>query len=83
MKVTVRTIKNGSPGTLEDVVYQAIGAVLWEDDWVRLMPLDSRIQQISYRKELVFAVIEEKDPDETATPFYGTKEEQKHEDPRD
>ena len=61
MKVTVRTIKNGSPGTLEDVVYQAIGAVLWEDDWVRLMPLDSRIQQISYRKELVFAVIEEKE----------------------
>lgn len=61
MKVIVKVIKSGAFGAIEDVVYYAIGAVLWEDDWVRLVPLDSRIQQISYRKELVFAVIEEKE----------------------
>ena len=74
MKVTVKLIKGdmktargkGTGATasliyIEDVVYIGIGTVLWEDDWVRLLPLDSRIQQISYRKELVFAVIEEKE----------------------
>lgn len=66
MKVTIKTIKNGPPVTLEDVVYVAIGDVIWESDWVRLLPLDSRIQQISYRKDLVFAVIEEKENHEDA-----------------
>jgi len=74
MKVTVKLIKgdmktargkgSGAAASLiyiEDVVYFGIGSVLWEDGWVRLLPLDSRVQQISYRKELVFAVIEEKE----------------------
>ncbi len=61
MKVIVKTIKDASYGRIEDVVYHAIGDVIWESDWVRLIPLDSRVKQISYRKELVFAVIEEKE----------------------
>ncbi len=72
MKVTVKLVKGdmktargkgiGAAASLiyiEDVVYCGIGSVLWEDNWVRLLPLNSRVQQVSYRKDLVFAVIEE------------------------
>ena len=80
MKVTVKLISKltAERALVEDVIYKGFGytsireeihsgiaKVLWEDDWVRLVPLDSKIQQISYRKDLVFAVIEEEDTDDT------------------
>lgn len=63
MKVTVKLTKGFEAGTchLYEETHKGIGMVLWEDDRVRLIFLDSKIQQISYRKDLVFAVIEEEE----------------------
>lgn len=56
MKVTVKIIKEGK---LKTITYKGIQTVLWEDSWVRLVWVNSRVQRVSYRKELVFAIIEE------------------------
>lgn len=58
MKVTVKVFRDNA---IKDEIYKGIAMVLWDDDWVRLIPLDSTIQQISYRKDLVFAVIQEEE----------------------
>jgi len=58
MKVLVKIIEGKK---LKTIIHKGIGTVLWEDSWVRLVPINSQIQCISYRKEMVFAVIEEKD----------------------
>lgn len=64
-EIRVRSGKRARPTYssmyIEDVVYHAISSVLWDGDWVRLVPIDSRVQQVSYRKDLVFAVVEEKE----------------------
>jgi hypothetical protein len=63
MKVTVKLTKRFEERTchIYEEIHEGIAMVLWEDDRVRLVFLDSKIQQISYRKDLVFAVIEEEE----------------------
>ena len=63
MKVTIKLTKGFEAGTchIYEEIHKGIAVVLWEDDRVRLVFLDSVIQQISYRKDLVFAVIEEEE----------------------
>ena len=61
MKVTVKLTKGFKAGTchIYEETHKGIAVVLWEDDRVRLVFLDSKI--LSYRKDLVFAVIEEQE----------------------
>jgi hypothetical protein len=63
MKVTLKLVRRANQSTIyiKEEVHKGIGLILYHGDWLILIPLDSRIQQISYRKELVFAVIEEKE----------------------
>jgi len=71
MKVTIKVIHGETTGNykkvkhkkiyLEDEVHYGIARVRWESDRVILISLDAKIQQISYRKDLVFAVIEEEE----------------------
>lgn len=63
MKVTVKLAKNIRSGMccIKEIRHKGIRSVLWEDDWVRLVPLAAKVKQISYRKDLVFAVIEEEE----------------------
>ena len=67
MKVTVKLTKGFEAGTchIYEEIHKGVAMVLWEDDRVRLVFLDAEIHQISYRKDLVFAVIEEEDTDDT------------------
>lgn len=63
MKVTLKLVKRFITQTtyLKKVKHKGIAFVEYHDDWIILVPLDSEINRVSYRKELVFAVIEEKE----------------------
>lgn len=63
MKVTLKLVKRFTTHTtyLKEVEHKGIAFVEYHNDWIILVPLDPEIDRISYRKELVFAVIEEKE----------------------
>lgn len=63
MKVILKLVRKSTTQTtcLEEVEHKGIAFVEYHNDWIVLVPLDSEINRISYRKELVFAVIEEKE----------------------
>jgi len=68
MKVTLKLVKRFTSQTTylqevehKEVEHKGIAFVEYHKDWIILVPLDSEVNRISYRKELVFAVIEEKE----------------------
>ncbi|MGB3479427.1 MAG: hypothetical protein WBB67_09725 [bacterium] len=63
MKVTLKLVRRFTAQTtyLKEVEHKGIAFVEYQNDWIILVPLDSEVNRISYRKELVFAVIEEKE----------------------
>ena len=66
MKVTLKLVKRFTTQTtyLKEVEHKGIAFVEYHKDWIILVPLDSEVNRISYRKELVFAFIEEKEDDD-------------------
>ena len=63
MKVRLKLVRRLTARTcyIKEVEHEGIAFVYYHSDWVILVPLDPKIQQISYRKDLVFAVVEEKE----------------------
>lgn len=60
MKVKVRLLEKG---TLVTKTYRGIAYVSWQDDRVILVPeVKSKTTQITFRKELVAVVVEEREP---------------------
>jgi len=66
MKVTLKLVKRSTTRSvyLKEVEHKGIAFVEYHSDWIILIPLDSKINQISYRKDLVFSVVEEKEDDD-------------------
>ncbi|MGB3341293.1 MAG: hypothetical protein WBB37_07425 [bacterium] len=63
MKVTMSLVKRSTTRSvyLKEVEHKNIAFVEYHSDWIVLVPLDGNLNRISYRKDLVFSVVEEKE----------------------